>query len=80
MERGWFTHAYKDTGDMWEALYNSPWKSETWQNAFPEYTVMTDDVEKSDSPEYIPNPSSTIKENISEFENIPYKKIGRIAK
>ena len=136
LERGWFTHAYTDTGDMWEALYNSPWQSETWQNAFPEYTVMTDDVEKSDSPEYIPNPSSTIKgniivnktgdigdvwsevyrfsdisenemyslnkideifedaengnynikdieklkENISEFENIPYEKIGRIAK
>ena len=72
IENGWFTHAYVDSGDMWEALYNSPWQSETWQNAFPEYKNCTDDISKSDSPDYIPNPASTFKNNIIINKNMGY--------
>ncbi len=64
LNKGWFTHTYVDGGDMWDALYNSPWQSEIWQEAFPEYKTLTDDIEKAESPEYIPNPTSTVKGNI----------------
>ncbi len=64
LNNGWFTHAYIGTGDMWTALYESPWKSETWQNAFPEYKNLTDDISQSGSPLYIPNPSCTITNNL----------------
>ena len=72
LENGWFTHAYVGSGDMWEALYNSPWQSETWQNAFPEYKNCTDDISESDSPDYIPNPASTFKNNIIINKNMGY--------
>ncbi len=75
LENGWFTHAYVDSGDMWKALYNSPWQSETWQNAFPEYKNCTDDISKSDSPDYIPNPASTFKNNIIINKNMEYGEI-----
>ena len=61
---GWFTHAYIGSGDMWEALYDSPWQSEIWQNAFPEYKTMTDDKSQSESASYIPNPACTVKGNV----------------
>lgn len=72
VENGWFTHAYVGSGDMWEALYDSPWQSETWQNAFPEYKNCTDDISESDSPDYIPNPASTFKNNIIINKNLGY--------
>ncbi len=64
LNNGWFTHAHIGSGDMWAALYDSPWQSEIWQNAFPEYRTMTDDISKSESKEYIPNPASTVKGNL----------------
>ena len=75
LENGWFTHAHIGSGDMWEALYNSPWQSETWQNAFPEYKNCTDDISKSDSPDYIPNPASTFKNNIIINKNMGYGEV-----
>ncbi len=61
---GWFTHANMENGDMWEALYSSPWQTEIWQNAFPEYKEMTDDLSKEDSASFIPNPANTVTNNI----------------
>ncbi|MBQ7596261.1 MAG: right-handed parallel beta-helix repeat-containing protein, partial [Clostridia bacterium] len=55
LSNGWFDHAAKN-GDMWKALYSSPWKSEVWQSAFPQYKKMTDDFSKSETAEFIPNP------------------------
>ena len=75
LENGWFTHAYVGSGDMWEALYSSPWQSETWQNAFPEYKNCTDDISESDSPDYIPNPASTFTNNIIINKNMQYGEI-----
>ena len=75
LENGWFTHAYVDSGDMWEALYNSPWQSEAWQNAFPEYKNCTDDISKADSPDYIPNPASTFKNNIIINKDLAYGEV-----
>ena len=64
LNNGWFTHAYVGSGDMWAALYSSPWKSEIWQNAFPEYKSMTDDISQSETEAYIPNPACTVKGNL----------------
>lgn len=64
LNNGWFTHAHIDSGDMWDALYSSPWQSEIWQEAFPEYKTLTDNIEKAETPEYIPNPSSSVKGNL----------------
>ncbi len=75
LNNGWFTHAHIGSGDMWEALYNSPWQSEIWQEVFPEYKTMTDDISESDSAAYIPNPASTVKGNLI-FNQ--YKEIGDI--
>ena len=61
---GWFTHAHIGSGDMWEALYESPWQTEIWQSEFPEYKEMTDDVSRSDTAGYIPNPANTITNNL----------------
>lgn len=75
LNNGWFTHAYIGSGDMWDALYASPWQSETWQNAFPEYKTITDDKSQSETASYIPNPASTVKGNLI-FNK--YKEIGDI--
>lgn len=64
LNNGWFTHAYIGSGDMWDALYDSPWQSEIWQNAFPEYKTMTDDKSQCESASYIPNPACVIKNNL----------------
>lgn len=64
LNEGWFTHAHIGSGDMWDVLYASPWQSEIWQTAFPEYGMVTDDVSKSDSASYIPNPANTVTNNL----------------
>lgn len=64
LNNGWFTHAHIGSGDMWDALYDSPWQSEIWQEAFPEYKTMTDDISQSETASYIPNPACTVKGNL----------------
>ncbi len=64
LNNGWFSHAHIGSGDMWDALYASPWQSKIWQDAFPEYKTMTDDVSKSETPFYVANPASTVKCNL----------------
>ena len=64
LNNGWFTHAHVGSGDMWNALCDSPWQSEIWQTAFPEYKTMTDDISESESAEFIPNPACTVKDNL----------------
>ena len=61
---GWFTHAHMGSGDMWDALYASPWESDIWREAFPQYENLTDDVNMSDSPAFIPNPLCSITNNL----------------
>ena len=77
LNNGWFTHAHIGSGDMWDALYKSPWQSEIWQEAFPQYKNLTDDISKADTAEYIPNPACTIKGNLVVDK---YKEIGDIYK
>ena len=57
---GWFNHASLKGGDMWDSLYASPWQSDIWQAAFPQYKNCTDDVSKSETRDFIANPANSI--------------------
>lgn len=65
LENGWFNHSSKKDGDMWQNLYNSPWQSEIWQTAYPQYKSYIEDFEKSEEAGFVPNPgNSTVSGNI----------------
>ena len=62
---GWFTHSSAKDGDMWTNLFNSPWQTAVWQEAFPQYAVFTDDFDDIDNPGFVPNPAnSTVADNL----------------
>jgi hypothetical protein len=61
---GWFTLSYIGSGGMWEAIYKSPRQSTLWQEAFPQYRNCTDDRAAYDTAAYIPNPASTVTNNL----------------
>lgn len=61
---GWFNeHVDLSTGDMWADLNNSPYKSDVWQNAFPQYKDFSADLSDSDSPSFVPNPANSVIKN-----------------
>ena len=61
---GWFTHALPNTG-MWTTLYDSPWKTEIWQKAYPQTARLKDDFNNQDDPDFAPNPAySTVTGNL----------------
>lgn len=65
LENGWFNHASKESGDMWVNLHNSPYMSETWRAAFPQYNNYSEDFSNPDIPGFVPNPAlSTVSGNI----------------
>lgn len=77
VNNGWFNHSSKKDGDMWSALYESPWQSDIWKAAFPQMTKFSDDFNDTDSPDFVPNPAySTVTGNL--FFNIK-KSIGNIS-
>ena len=55
----WFSEHVKQGGDMWIDLNESPWKEESWQNAFPEYKNLTDDFSDLDNPYFFVNPANS---------------------
>ncbi|MBQ3537274.1 MAG: right-handed parallel beta-helix repeat-containing protein, partial [Clostridia bacterium] len=65
LNNGWFNHSSKKDGDMWQHLYNSPWKSEVWQEAFPQYKKYIEDFGRCDEAGFVPNPgNSTVTDNL----------------
>lgn len=61
---GWFVYGLKDSF-MWKNLYDSPWQSETWQNAFPQMAKISDNFDDIDNPDFGPNPAySTVSGNL----------------
>ncbi|MCQ2480130.1 MAG: hypothetical protein MJ120_05760, partial [Clostridia bacterium] len=52
----WYVYAVKDAF-MWTNLYTSPWQSEAWQNAFPQYKHLNDNFDDVDNPDFAPNPA-----------------------
>lgn len=64
----WFSEHVKPGGDMWRDLYDTPWREESWQNAFPEYKDLTDDFSDRDNPYFIPNPANSDVSNNLVFD------------
>ena len=62
---GWFTHSSQKGGDMWTNLFNSPWQTDVWKQAYPQMQKFSDDFNNTDAPEFVPNPAfSDVKLNI----------------
>ena len=69
---GWFSHSRnKDMeGGMWQLLFESPWQTETWKEAYPQMQKFSDDFDDTDNPDFVPNPAySNVNKNI--IVNIP---------
>ena len=52
-----FYQEYKEGGRIWQLLYESPWQSEAWQNAYPQYRHYSDDFSDPDNKDFVLNPS-----------------------
>ena len=56
---------YKEGGDCWVNLFDSPWQSDVWQQAYPQYQHYSDDFSNPDDPDFVLNPAySTITHNL----------------
>ncbi|MBR5742390.1 MAG: right-handed parallel beta-helix repeat-containing protein, partial [Clostridia bacterium] len=49
----WFAY---DLDGMWKNLNDSPWKTKTWQKAYPAMARFSEEVD-FDDPNYVPNPA-----------------------
>ena len=77
LENGWFNHSSKKDGDMWKNLYNSPWQSAVWLEAYPQYENYIEDFTRSEEAGFVPNPgNSTVWGNLIFDKN---KSIGNIS-
>ncbi|MBR5427579.1 MAG: right-handed parallel beta-helix repeat-containing protein [Clostridia bacterium] len=60
-----FYQEYKEGGRIWQLLYDSPWQSEVWQNAYPQYKHYSDDFSDPDNPDFVLNPAHcTVTHNL----------------
>lgn len=57
---GWFTHSSSKGGGMWQLLFDSPWQSEIWQEAYPQYKTYSDDFDNTETPDFVPNPANSV--------------------
>ena len=55
-EESSFYQHYKENGEVWKLLYDSPWKSEAWQKAYPQYQHYSADFSNIDDPDFVLNP------------------------
>ncbi len=60
INNGWFNEHAGETGDMWTDLRNSPYMTDIWQEAFPQYKSFSDDFSDYDNPDFVPNPANSI--------------------
>ena len=51
-----FYRHYKQNGDVWQTLWASPWQSETWRQAYPQYERYSDDFSDTDNADFVLNP------------------------
>ncbi|MCR5040728.1 MAG: right-handed parallel beta-helix repeat-containing protein [Clostridia bacterium] len=60
-----FYNHYKENGSVWQLLFDSPWQSEVWQAAYPQYALYSTDFSDPDDPGLAINPAySTVTRNI----------------
>ena len=44
---------------MWQNLYDSPWQTDVWKEAYPQMSVFSDDFDNTDDPGFVPNPANS---------------------
>ena len=60
-----FYQHYKQNGELWKLLWASPWESDVWREAFPQYAHYSDDFSNIDDPDFVLNPGhGTVTHNI----------------
>ena len=52
-----FYQHYKENGSVWQLLFDSPWQSEIWQKAYPQYAHYSDDFSDTANPDFVLNPA-----------------------
>ncbi|MBQ6065404.1 MAG: right-handed parallel beta-helix repeat-containing protein [Clostridia bacterium] len=52
-----FYQHYKENGELWKLLWDSPWESEAWQKAYPQYRHYSDDFSDTENPDFVLNPA-----------------------
>jgi len=57
---GWFHDYSGENGGMWQNLFNSPWQSEIWQEAFPQMKDFITDFSRTDEAGFVANPANNI--------------------
>jgi len=68
---GWYEHAVEN-GHQWQALWASPWQTDTWREAYPKLAAYTDDFSDADNPSFAANPAnSSVTGNIFVGPNKP---------
>lgn len=56
---------FKENGELWQLLEQSPWRSEVWRKAFPQYDRYSADFSHTDDKNFILNPGNgVIRHNI----------------
>ncbi len=79
VNNGWFSHSRDKEmeGGMWQLLFESPWQTDVWKEAYPQMQKFSDDFNDTDNPDFVPNPAySNVNKNI--IVNIPGT-IGKIS-
>ncbi len=60
-----FYQEYKEGGRIWQLLYDSPWQSEAWQKAYPQYRHYSDDFSNTEDADFVLNPAhNSVTHNI----------------
>ena len=52
-----FYQEFKEGGRIWQLLYDSPWQSEIWQAAYPQYQHYSTDFSDPENPDFPLNPT-----------------------
>ena len=55
-EESSFYQHYKENGELWKLLWDSPWESDVWRKAYPQYEHYSDDFSNVDDPDFVLNP------------------------
>ena len=56
---------YKENGDCWRLLFDSPWESAAWREAYPQYETYSSDFSHPEDRDFVLNPSySKVTHNV----------------
>ena len=77
-----FYQHFKENGELWNLLEESPWRSDVWREAFPQYNRYSADFSHTDDKNFILNPGNGVirhnllvsaKGNIGDLAKTVYK-------